>query len=122
MMPAAMTTTETDRRLETKGDEAMGLMMVRATVKDERVVEVEAKAEEMFAAISNAEPGGVRYASCKLPDGVTFVVLLEVDDEVENPLLSLPEFNEYQANLKDWIAEPPMVEQLTVVGSYRLFG
>ena len=121
-MPAGMTTIATDRRLDTKGDEAMSLMMVRAKVKDESVAEVEVEAEKMFTAIAEAEPGGVRYALCKLADGVRFVVLLEVDDEVENPLLSLPEFNEYQANLKDWIAEPPMVEQLTVVGSYRLFG
>jgi hypothetical protein len=28
---------------------------------------------------------------------------------------------EFQENLKQWMAEPPTVEQMTVVGSYRLF-
>lgn len=99
----------------------MSVLMVRAKVKERHVAEVEAAAEKMFAAIADAEPDGVRYASCKLADGVTFVVLLEVADGVENPLLSLPAFSEYQEMLKGWIAEPPTPEQLTVVGSYRLF-
>jgi hypothetical protein len=40
---------------------------------------------------------------------------------VDNPLAALPAFVEFQENLKQWMAEPPTVEQLTVVGSYRLF-
>ena len=35
--------------------------------------------------------------------------------------LAIPAFNEAQEKIKDWIAEPPVVEQLTPVGSYRLF-
>ena len=68
-----------------------------------------------------AAPQGVRYASCKLPDGETFVILLELDDDADNPLLAVPAFRDFQATLQDWIAEPPAVEQLTPVGSYRLF-
>ena len=75
----------------------------------------------MFAAIDAAAPQGVRYASCKLPDGETFVILLELDDDTDNPLLGVPAFREFQATLQNWIAEPPVVEQLTPVGSYRLF-
>jgi hypothetical protein len=33
----------------------------------------------------------------------------------------LPEFREFQQNFKQWLAEPPTPEQLTVVGTYRLF-
>jgi len=40
---------------------------------------------------------------------------------VENPLPALSEFQELQENLKGWVAEPPTLEQLTVVGSYRFF-
>jgi hypothetical protein len=47
--------------------------------------------------------------------------LLQLEEGIENPLAAVPEFREFQANLKDWIAEPPTTEQLTVVGSYNLF-
>jgi hypothetical protein len=33
----------------------------------------------------------------------------------------VPAFGEFQATLQNWIAEPPVVGQLTPVGSYRLF-
>lgn len=77
--------------------------------------------QEMFAAIEAAQPHGVRYASCKLPDDETYVILLEHDDDEDNPLLAIPAFNAVQDDVKNWIAEPPTVEQLTLVGSYRLF-
>ena len=72
-------------------------------------------------AMPQAAPQGVRYASCKLPDGETFVILLELDDDADNPLVGVPAFRDFQENLKTWIAEPPVVEELTPVGSYRLF-
>lgn len=95
--------------------------MIRAKVKPESVEHVEASAGKMFAAIEQAQPRGVRYASCKQPDGLTFVVLLELEDGTDNPLSALPEFREFQDNLRNWVAEPPVPEPLTVVGSYRLF-
>jgi hypothetical protein len=52
---------------------------------------------------------------------VTFVVLLALDDGIDNPLLAVPEFREFQENLRKWIIEPPLPDQLTVLGSYRLF-
>ena len=99
----------------------MKVLMVRSKVKPEHVAEVEAAVEKVFSAISQAQPKGVRYASSKLPDGVTFVALLELDTGVDNPLPGLPAFREFQENLKNWVAEPPVPEQMEVVGSYRLF-
>jgi len=99
----------------------MSVMMLRAKVKAESVPELEAAARTMFAAIEQAQPKGVRYASCKLPDGVTFVALLELEEGIENPLPAVPAFRAFQEGLKDWLAEPPVPEQLTVVESYNLF-
>jgi quinol monooxygenase YgiN len=99
----------------------MSIRMVRAKIKPGQTAELEKAAAEMFAAIEAAAPQGVRYASCKLPDDETFVILLALDDDEENPLLAVPAFREFQAALQNWIAEPPAVEQLTPVGSYRLF-
>jgi quinol monooxygenase YgiN len=100
---------------------AMSIRMVRAKVKADKVAELEKATGEMFTAIEAAQPGGVRYASCKLPDGETFVILLELDDDEDNPLLAVPAFRDFQDNIRNWIAEPPVAEQLTPVGSYRLF-
>jgi hypothetical protein len=73
------------------------------------------------SAVQEAQPEGIRDASCRLPDGVTYVALLQIDDGVENPLAALTEFREFQEGLKGWLAENPSPEQMTVVGSYRFF-
>lgn len=99
----------------------MSIRMVRATIKADKTADMEKGAREMFAAIEAAQPQGVRYASSRLPDGETYVILLALDDDENNPLGAVQAFREFQENLKDWIAGPPTVEQLTPVGSYRLF-
>jgi hypothetical protein len=99
----------------------MHVLMIRAKVDEQSVPEVEAGVEKMFAAIEAAQPK-VRYASCKLPDGVTYLVLLQLEEgTTDNPLVALPEFREFQENLKSWLVDPPTPEQLEVVGTYRLF-
>jgi hypothetical protein len=75
----------------------------------------------MFSAIERARLEGVRYASCRLADTATFVILLQIQDGIQNPLPTVPEFREFQDNLKNWITEPPTPDQLTVIGSYNLF-
>jgi quinol monooxygenase YgiN len=99
----------------------MSVRMVRAKIKADKVAEVEKTVREVFAAIDAVQPHGVHYASCKLADGVTFVILLGLDDDESNPLFAVPAFRDFQENLKDWVAEPPAIEELTPVGSYRLF-
>jgi hypothetical protein len=99
----------------------MSVQMVQAKIKAESVTDVQAAAKNMFAAVNAAEPEGIRYASCLLPDGETFVALLQVDDGVENPLPGLPEFREFLEGVEASRAEPANVQPLTVIGSYRLF-
>ena len=99
----------------------MSVQMVQAKIKAESVTDVQAAAKNMFAAINAAQPEGIRYATLLLPDGETFVALLQVDDGVENPLPGLPELRELQEGLKGSLAEPPNSQPLTVIGSYRLF-
>jgi hypothetical protein len=114
-------TTQEKPIVRVKGDFPMNILMVRSKVKAANITEVEAGIKRLFAALQQAQPEGIRYASCRLADGVTYVALLEIDEGVENPLPTLPEFREFQENLKTWMAEPPTGEQLTVGGSYRLF-
>jgi hypothetical protein len=98
----------------------MSVLMVRSKVKPESVTELDAAVGRVFAAIREAQPEGIRYASFRLADGVTYVALLQVDDGVENPVPGLPEFRDLQERLEGWVAEPPAAGPATVVGSYRL--
>jgi hypothetical protein len=116
---SAVTAEPRPRRCERRA--RMNVLMVRSKVKADRVADVEAAIEKVFSAIQREQPAGVRYASSRLQDGVTFVALLEVEEGVDNPLPSLPAFLQFQEELKELTAEPPTAEQMTVVGTYRLF-
>jgi hypothetical protein len=95
--------------------------MVQGKIKPEGLDGVEEAARKMFAALDEAQPEGVRYASCRLPDGETFVALIQVDEGVENPVPEFPEFKEFYERVEAARATPAMVEPLDVIGSYRLF-
>jgi hypothetical protein len=99
----------------------MTVQMVQAKIKRDSVTDVQAAAKKMFAAIDAAQPEGIRYASCLLPDGETFVALVQLDDGVDNPLPRFSEFREFLEGVEASRAEPANVQALTVVGSYRLF-
>ena len=99
----------------------MKVLVNRARVKATAVTEIEAASQRLFAALELAQPQGIRYATCRLPDGVTYVNLIAIEDGVDNPLLALPEARAFEEGLKNWRAEPPTSEQLTVFGSYRFF-
>ena len=99
----------------------MSVHMAQAKVNAESVTDLKTAANKMFAAIDAAEPQRVRHAWCVLPDGETFVALVQVDDGVKNPIPALPEFQAIQEGIDGWLAEPAAAQPLMVVGSYRLF-
>ena len=74
--------------------------------------------ERVFAELADANPGGLRYASFRLADGLTFmhIVIAEGDS---NPLPGLPAFKEFQSGLASRVTGPPERGEATVVGSYR---
>jgi len=98
----------------------MNVMMVRAKIKEENVAETQAATEKIIKALEQAQPD-VHYAVTRLSDGVTVLAFLEIEPGQEHPLRALPEYAEMLENLKEWYAEPPTVEHMTVVGSYQLF-
>ena len=81
----------------------MNVLTVRAKLKEEHVADAEAAVKRMFAAIERERLEGIRYASVKLADGVTFLALLEVEDGVDNPLPGLPEAQEFYASLPELV-------------------
>jgi hypothetical protein len=99
----------------------MSVLMVQSKIKPEGVADVQAAVEKMIVALDAAQPDGIRYASLLQSDDETFVALLQVDEDVENPLFGLPEYQELLEIVEGVRAEPPIVEHWTVGGAYRLF-
>lgn len=106
--------------LERKGHQ-MSVQMASAKIKPESVSDVQAATEKMSAAINQARPDGIRYASLLLADGETFVAVVQVDDGAENPIPGFPEFRELQELVEGSRSAPPKLQPLTLLGSYRLF-
>ncbi len=101
----------------------MKVLMVRSKIKEENVADAQAATEAVFQALEHAQPASVRYAVSMLSDGVTLVAHLVLGEDGDHPMnaLALPAYEELRENLKQWYAQPPAVEQMTVIGSYRLF-
>lgn len=100
----------------------MTVMMLRQKVKDGSLEEALAAVRGLFATLDRLRPEGIRYASTRVVDSDTFVVLVELADGVEDPRPAIPEFVKFVEQLRGWVEGPPVVEHLDVVGSYRLFG
>ena len=98
----------------------MNVMMVRAKIKEENVADTQAATDKVIQALEQAQPD-VHYAVTRLSDGVTVLAFLEMEPCQEHPLRTLPEYAEMLESLKEWYAEPPTVEHMTVIGSYQLF-
>ena len=95
----------------------MRQVMVRYKVKPERVQENEDLVRAVYEELHRAEPAGLRYATFKLDDGVTFVHLSDSDAE-HNPLSDVEAFKAFQAGVLERCEEPPVVSDLSEVGSY----
>jgi len=100
----------------------MSVTLVRQKVKDGSLEEAEAAVRDWFAALDRMRPEGLRYASTRVVDSSTFVILTELADGIEDPRPAIPEFQRFLEQLKDVVDGPPVIEQLDVVGSYNLFG
>jgi hypothetical protein len=100
----------------------MSVMLVRQKVKDGSVQAAEAAARDLFATLDRMRPEGLRYASTRVVDSSTFVILTELADGIDDPRPAIPEFLRFLEQLKGWVDGPPVIEQLGVVGSYNLFG
>lgn len=97
----------------------MSTILLRTKVNPEAASEVEAAVKTLFTALEEARPQGLRYSSYRLLDGVTYVVVLDIAEGIENPLPGVPAFLEFQEALKGWLVEPPVPEPVTVIGDYR---
>lgn len=101
----------------------MKRLMVRYKVKADRAGENEAYIARVFEQLERERPTGIRYASFKLDDGVSFVHIVSVegaDDRSRLPELSA--FRTFIAGIRDRCEDLPVTTELKEIGSYGFFG
>jgi hypothetical protein len=92
--------------------------MVRYTVKPDRAEENEQLVRAVYDELAATGPAGLRYATFRLDDGVSFVHIASVEGE-DNPLADVAAFARFQADVRDRCAVQPEVTELHEVGAYR---
>lgn len=97
-------------------------IMVQYRVKSDRADENEALIARVFEALTREKPAGIRYASFKAADGVSFTHLAIVETaDSTNPLVALEAFKRFVSAIRDRCEVPPVTIELGAVGSYRMF-
>ncbi len=75
--------------------------------------------EAVYEELAREKTEGIRYATFRLDDGVSFVHVAMLEGEA-NPLSKSAAFGEFQANLSSRLAEGPVPSDATVVGNHGL--
>ena len=97
----------------------MRQVMVRYSVKPDRVAENEELVRAVYDELGRVAPAGIRYATFRLEDGVSFVHFAKTE-EGRSPLSEIGAFGRFQENIRDRCDDPPAVIELHEIGSYRL--
>ena len=100
------------------GDDPMRQVMVRYKVKPEHVEENEALVRAVYEELAESEPDGIRYATFRLDDGVSFVHVFQGEDG--QSLDPFGAFHRFTAGIRDRCDEPPATTVLHPIGAYRL--
>ncbi|HEY7629395.1 MAG TPA: hypothetical protein VH817_01775 [Thermoleophilaceae bacterium] len=98
----------------------MRTVIVRYKVKPDMAEENEGLVRAVYEELAQSQPDGLRYATLRLDDGVSFVHLAEMEDG-GNPLTAVAAFHRFSENVRERCDEPPVVTDVKVVGSFKLF-
>ncbi|GLF98776.1 hypothetical protein [Streptomyces yaizuensis] len=91
--------------------------VVRYTMRPETADANQELVENVFAELSRKRPEGVRYASLRLADGVTFVHVAIIEEGAMQ-LTDLAAFQEFQKGFAERADGTPQAGPATVVGSW----
>jgi hypothetical protein len=101
----------------------MRQVIVRYKVKPDRVAENERLVRAVYDELHRTEPAGLRYATFRMADGVSFLHLSTTETEDgRNPLTEVEAFARFQEAIGERCDEPPVVTELEAIGAYRVFG
>ena len=100
----------------------MKTTVVRYKVKSDRANENIKYISRVFDQIQQELPAGLRYVSFILEDGVSFLYVAILDDDItENPLPQMKAFKDFTSQIRDRCDEPPIATSANMVGAYRVF-
>jgi hypothetical protein len=101
----------------------MKRIMVRYTVKPDTAADNVRYIQAVYAQLERDHPTGIRYATFKLADGVSFVHIASIETaDGSNPLFALDAFKQFTQTVSSRVVEPPVTTELEEVGAYRLLG
>jgi hypothetical protein len=92
--------------------------LIRYRTKPDQAGTNEELVRAVYAELRRTSPDGLRYATFRLDDQVTFVHLVQAEHD-PNPLLTVKAFGEFQAGVLDRCEQAPVQHEFTAVGSYR---
>lgn len=96
--------------------------MIRYRLKADRVAENERLAAAVYEELRRVSPAGLRYATFRLDDGVSFVHLVSYEESTAtDALTSLASFKAFTAGVRDRCEDPPVTTELKEIGSYGFF-
>ena len=93
--------------------------VIRYRTKPEHADENERLVRGVFAELAEENPAGLRYATFRLADGVSFVHVAVTEGD-ENPLTSSPAFAAFQADIGQRCTEAPAPSDATVIRNFGL--
>ena len=97
----------------------MPTLMVRYEIDEDGVDDVVKAVEAAFATVHEQRPEGIRFSYWRRAGSTEFVSVLELDDDVENPLFAIGAANEMRSVIAKWVVgDPPTPQPLQLLGSY----
>ena len=91
--------------------------VVRYEMRPDTAEENQRLVENVFAELAEKQPAGIRYASFRLDDGVSFVHVGVSSDDGPG-LTALAAFGQFQEKFGERAAGKPTPSGATLVGSY----
>lgn len=94
--------------------------MIRYRVKPDQAATNAELVRAVYDELHSNPPAGLRYATFRLPDGVSFIHLVET--EGPDPLPRVRAFQRFREGIGARCDQAPVVTELEEVGSFRIFG
>jgi hypothetical protein len=96
----------------------MSKVMIRYEVKPERAPENEQLIRAVYEELQSTAPAGLRYATFRMEDGVSFVHIASNETDGPNPLREVAAFQRFQQDVGERCVEPPVSVELHEIGSF----
>lgn len=100
----------------------MQRVIITYKVKPEHAAWNEELVRGVYEELEHEQPAGLRYATFKLDDGVTFIHIASNESgEETSPLTRFAAFKRFQQGLHERTEEPSIRSELIEIASFRFF-